>query len=237
MLLCTGGFLESPENVERQAVKSRDINLYTSDGRTDMIRWLVDLQTKLIATEVSIWGPGYISCRTNLIKSIDAMTDFVTTKVPILALEKKSIFLSDTSVWLNQDSVAVISAIKGFKYTCFSYSDRYKASRPMNSKTQRWFQADIAGDGVNPVRFHTCFTAKDCIENIAHEARFITTGMSSSLPPKHNKREKLNLCHFYPIATHVSNMSGDVSEAFEALARSLYRNKIIAEYRYARGID
>ena len=80
MLLYTGGFLESPENVERQAVMSRDINLYTSDGRTDMIRWLVDLQTKLIATEVSIWGPGYISCRTNLIKSIDAMTDFFTRR-------------------------------------------------------------------------------------------------------------------------------------------------------------
>ena len=89
-----------------------------------MICWLLDLQTKLIDTAVSLWEPGYMSYRTRLIDSIGAMIDFVTTKVPMLILEKKSIFLSDTSVWLNQDSVAVISAIKGFKYTCFSYSDR-----------------------------------------------------------------------------------------------------------------
>ena len=211
---------------------ARDLDLYTCNGQKEMICWLLDLQTKLIGTAVSLWEPGYMSYRTHLIDSIGAMIDFVTTKIPLLVLEKKNIFLADTGVWLNQDSVAVISAIKGFKYTCLSYSERFKASKAMKNMSQRWFQADIVGDGVDPVRFRTCFTFRDCIDNIAREARFMTTGMSSSLPPQGSRSARLNLCHFYPIATHCIDMSKDVLEALAALARTLYRNKIIAEYRY-----
>lgn len=193
-----------------------------------MINWIYNLQQLFLQIRATDWFDvhGLVwPQRDRLSGIIKAMYIYLTLEVPKLVEEKKAIFLP-SSAWPSQDVVPVISGLLGFPYTCFTYTTKYRASKEMKKMNQRWFLADVVGDGANPLRFHIAFTHKECSECIVRDARFCTTGMSRT------QMTGSNLCHFYPISTHTKDMTRDYEEALEALAMSLFRNKVITEYRY-----
>ena len=172
-----GGVSELPNEGEKQVVSALDTDLALDVHRLRMHAWVYRLRTAITADE-SFVGNDYSDYKTRLLTNINAMLQVI----------RDGRGLSDTSKWLDQDSVAVISGLLGFKYTCFYYSEKYKPSKKLRNDKLRWFVAIVAGDGNDAICFRRLkmFTHQECIERIIHNPRFCTTGTleSDALKPR-----------------------------------------------------
>ena len=130
--------LELPNEREKQAVRSCDVNLGTEAGRLKMKNWINHLRLSLDAD--TSFARDFIAYKDLSVENLSVMEN--------AASQGKGV--ADKTKWTDQDSIAVISGLLKFKYTCFFYSDRYKPSKKLRDKRLRWFAAVIAGDGNDP---------------------------------------------------------------------------------------
>ena len=197
--------LELPNEREKQAVRSCDVNLGTEAGRLKMKKWINHLRLSLDAD--TSFARDFIAYKDRLVENLSVMENAASQGEGV----------ADRTKWLEQDSVAVISGLLKFKYTCFFYSDRYTPSKALCDKRLRWFIAAIAGDGNDPLSFKQLenFTHKQCLERIVNQPRFCTTGSF----------------HFYPIPTHSNDLTVAYNEALCDLGTSLFNNTYFAKRR------
>lgn len=197
--------LELPNEREKQAVSACDVNLGTEAGRLKMKNWINHLRLSLDAD--TSFARDFIAYKDRLVENLSIMEN--------AASQGKGV--ADRTKWLEQDSVAVISGLLKFRYTCFFYSDRYKPSKKLRDKRLRWFAAVIACDGNDPLSFKQLekFTHKQCMDRIVKEPRFCTTASS----------------HLYPIPKHCNDLTVAYNEALCNLGTSLLNNTYFAKRR------
>ena len=225
-----GGILEQTGELERHTVSSRDVNFRLHQDLQRTVCYIMDLQKSL--REDTAVSTSYPLFAESLSRSFHGMITYLTVELPKVFAANGNPFLRDHTLWLKQDSVAVIGALRKFQYTCFNTTTTFRASKALREKSLRWWKADIAGDGVHPVRFSNRFTHKECVEFITPETRFCTTGTSGMVSISKRVSNNGVLCHYYPIATHTSDMRSEYEEALISLVRSLHKNKALADFRY-----
>ena len=139
-------------------------------------------------------------------------------------------FLQDTSLWFDPYIVPIISAYRAFKFTVFETTAKFAPTVDMTTNGLRWWLAWLSGDGVDSSRFHNVFTYREYSVIISKQARFCTTGVSGRVSQRSSKNGIL--CHFYPIGTHVFELSDALDEAVASMAEAIHNNKNLMPIRY-----
>jgi hypothetical protein len=229
-LLLTKGFVpELPNAIERGIVRAKDVDFTIVEGLNETLSFISDMLSKLDADNSLRSADNEIRERCK--HRLSGMMDYLVKRLPDVLKRNGDPFLTDTSLWLDTYAIPIISAYTGISLTVFETSKRFLPTTAMTKKGLRWWLALHAGDGVNSNRFHTLFTYTECHDVISRRSGFCTTGVSGRETQASSKDGIL--CHFYPIATHTSDMSAVLDESVESIAEALHTSKDIALLRYA----
>jgi hypothetical protein len=163
-------------------------------------------------------------------RRLSGMKNYLENSLPAIVKAKGQPYLSDTSLWLDTYAIPILSAYTKVNITVFETTKKFIPTDEMTRHGLRWWLALHAGDGVDSCRFHSLFTYRECHDVISKRTRFCTTGVNGRETQASSKNGIL--CHFYPIATHSSDISDAVIEALESLAKALAENNDIMLIRY-----